>query len=485
LLTALGVVSFLFWAVMATLSTRDNIREVNALYDVHLAHTAKAFLFLMDPDDNSLQTSPHVMSATSVEQLLNTWPDLALRPDPQLPKPDSNTVNAMGSSNAYMSRRVDERYGASLRYQLWRDDGQLLFRSDNAPAMPITSVLGYSETRDAQDQGWRSYAVHDRNHQVRIIVSEPNTFRAQISNNMILSATTPFALGLPVLFLLLWFSIWRGLYPLAALSQEIAKRSPDSLTPLQVDGVPDEVRPIVITLNDLLKRVAHTLDNERRFTDDAAHQLRTPLAIIQSQLYSARHSPTPEALTPILDQLQTSVARAIRLVNQLLAVARLDPQDAAPELSAIDLAALAEDACTDLATLALQRQQTLELIATPQLAPVLGNAGMLTMLIVNLVENAMQYTQSGGLIHVQIQPSEKGVTLCILDDGPGIPPEEHDKVQQRFYRLAQQSQPGTGLGLSICKRIAELHHSTLKLGPGLQSRGLSVSLELATSTHQA
>jgi two-component system sensor histidine kinase QseC len=482
---ALGVVSVLFWAVMATLSTRDNIREVNALYDLHLAHTAKAFLFLMDPDDNTLQTNPQVMPAASVEQLLNTWPDLALRPDPNLPNPDAPTVNPTVSSNGYTSRKVGERYGASLRYQLWRDDGQLLFRSDNAPATPITRALGYSEARDAQDLGWRSYAVHDRNHHVKIIISEPNTFRAQISNSMIVSAATPLALGLPVLFLLLWFSIWRGLHPLASLSQEIAKRSPDSLTPLQVDSVPDEVRPIVITLNDLLRRVAHTLDNERRFTDDAAHQLRTPLAIIQSQLYIARHSPTPETLAPTLDQLQTSVARAIRLVNQLLALARLDPQHATAEFSAIDLAALTEDACTDLATLALQRHQTLELIAAPKLAPVLGNAGMLTMLIVNLVENAIHYTPTGGLIHVQLQPSDRGVTLSVLDDGPGIPLQEHDKVQQRFYRLAQQSQPGTGLGLSICKRIAELHHSTLTLGSGLQSRGLSVSIELATAPIEA
>ncbi len=479
LLIALGVVSFLFWSVMAALSTRDNIREVNTLYDVHLAHTAKAFLFLMDPDDNALQSNPSVMPAADIEQLLNTWPDLALRPfsdQPGTGTPGTQTAHAPATESPFGTK-----YGASLRYQLWRDDGSLLFRSDNAPTAPITRVLGYSDGRDAQGQGWRSYAVHDLNHRVKIIISEPHQFRGQINRSMILSAATPLALGLPVLFLLLWFSIWRGLYPLAALSQEISKRSPDNLTPMQAHNVPDEVRPIVIALNGLLQRVAQTLDNERRFTDDAAHQLRTPLAVIQTQLYTVRHTMASTPHQQALDQLQDSVARSIRMVNQLLALARLNPQQAPPVLMPIDLTSLSETVCAELAPLALQRNQTLELLAASHLPRVSGNPDLLSMLLLNLLDNAIHYTPPGGTIHVLLESTAQGVRLAVCDDGPGIAPDQRLKVQERFYRLAGQNQPGTGLGLAICKRIAELHGSTLTLTDGLHGRGLTVRVLLPTS----
>lgn len=484
LLIALGVVSFLFWSVMAALGTRDNIREINTLYDVHLAHTAKAFLFLMDPDDNTLQSSPSVMPSTDIERLLNTWPDLAMKPDTALSTP-ALSANGIPPGLRSATIRMGNAYGSSLRYQLWRDDGALLFRSDNAPTTPITSLLGYTDAPDAAGQFWRNYAVHDQNHQVKIIISEPHSYRDQINHSMILSAATPLVLGLPVLFLLLWFSIWRGLNPLIALSQEITKRAPGNLASMDVHSVPDEVRPIVIALNGLLERVAQTLDNERRFTDDAAHQLRTPLAVIQAQLYTVRRTLTSEPHRLALEQLQGSVTRSIRMVNQLLALARLEPQQAPPVFAPVNLSALSETVCAELAPLALQRNQTLELLAAPVLPAVAGNVDLLSMLLSNLLSNAIHYTPAGGTIHILLEPVGQGVALSVCDDGPGIAPDQRDKVQERFYRLVGQNQPGTGLGLAICKRIAELHHSTLTLTQGLQGRGLTVRVVLSTPGQMA
>lgn len=485
LLVALGVVSFLFWAVMATLSTRDNIGQVNELYDVHLAHTAKAFLHLMDPDDKAEEIFPSTMSAAAIEQLFESWPDLPERPqfihrlpgDPTptapltaLPLP-APTGKPLGSNKA--------KYGNSLHYQLWRDDGTLLFRTDNAPLTKITNQTGFSDSVDAQGKGWRNYNVYDRPHGVNIIVSEPHEFRAQLVRSMVLSTATPLALGLPVLFLLLWFSIRNSLRPLAALSQEITKRQPDNLSPIDEASVPDEVQPIVTALNDLLKRMGQTLENERRFTDDAAHQLRTPLAAIQAQLYTARNTQTGQAHQQALDQLQQSVARGIRLVNQLLALARLDPRQASPQLQPVNLGEVAESVCAELAALALQRDQTLELQAPPGLPLIHGHADMLSMLISNLVDNAIHYTDRGGHVTISLEPTRTGVQLAVCDDGPGIATEQRERVFERFYRVAQQSQPGTGLGLAICKRVAELHHTSLKLSDGLQGRGLAVRVDFA------
>jgi two-component system sensor histidine kinase QseC len=361
---------------------------------------------------------------------------------------------------------------------LWRDDGHLLFRSDNAPLDRMTKTMGYSDNADEQGKGWRNYHVHDTSHGVKIIVSEPHDFRAKLVRNMVIAAATPLALGLPVLFLLLWFSIRKGLHPLATLSQEISKRQPNNLTLIDARSVPDEVQPIVTALNDLLTRMGQTLDHERRFTDDAAHQLRTPLAAIQAQLYVARHTQAEAPRQLALEQMQHSVERGIRLVNQLLTLARLDPKQVRPEFQSLRLEKIAETICAELAPLALQREQSLELVAEPDLPPVSGNADMLAMLLSNLVDNAIHYTPRGGNILIDLQADGSGVQLSVCDDGPGIAPGQRHQVFERFYRIAEQSQPGTGLGLAICKRVADLHHASLTLADGLTGRGLCVRLHL-------
>jgi two-component system sensor histidine kinase QseC len=484
LLVALGVVSFLFWAVMTTLSTRDNINQVNELYDVHLAHTAKAFLQMMDPDHNE-EFFPTTMSSAAIDRLFNSWPELPNRAsifkNPAAPPkavssvPDSPKVQS--DSRPPGSRKT--QYGSSLRYQLWRDDGHLLFRSDNAPLGKMTQAMGYSDNADDHGKGWRNYHVHDTSHGVKIIVSEPHDFRAKLVRNMVIDAATPLALGLPVLFLLLWFSIRKGLHPLATLSQEISKRQPNNLTLIDARSVPDEVQPIVTALNDLLTRMEQTLDHERRFTDDAAHQLRTPLAAIQAQLYAARHTQAEAPHQLALEQMQHSVERGIRLINQLLTLARLDPKQARPEFQNIRMHKLAETICAELAPLALQREQSLELLAEPDLPPVRGNADMLAMLLANLVDNAIHYTQHGGNIVIRLEAAGSGVQLAVSDDGPGIVPDQRQRVLERFYRIAEQSQAGTGLGLAICKRVADLHQASLTLSEGLGGRGLTVRVHLS------
>ncbi|MDD5481130.1 ATP-binding protein [Rhodoferax sp.] len=480
LLVALVVVSVLFWAAIATLTTRDNIKEINALYDTHLAYTSKALLHLMDPDDDELQSFPTLLSALEVARLLDLSPNLPS--ERKLNPPAQPEQEALASTTEPTPSAMDQRkreFNQRLRYQLWRDNGQLLFRTDNAPAMHMATQPGFSDTQDAQGQGWRNYFVTDASHKVHMIVSEPHSFRQHLTRSLIISAATPLALGLPVLFLLLWFSVKRGLVPLAQLSHEIAMRKPDNLTPIDADKVPDEVRPIVTALNDLLTRMAHTLDNERQFTDDAAHQLRTPLAAIQAQLYTARHTRAGDTHQLALEQMQASVSRGIRLVNQLLTLARLDPKQAPPQLESVSLNAVAEAVCAELATLALQRQQTLELLAPAQVPPIEGNADLLAMLISNLLDNAIHYTPEGGQISLSLTQTPTEVSLCVLDNGPGIAAEQRSKVLERFYRVAAQHQPGTGLGLAICQRIAEIHHTTLQLSDHPAGSGLCVTVAFA------
>jgi two-component system sensor histidine kinase QseC len=229
---------------------------------------------------------------------------------------------------------------------------------------------------------------------------------------------------------------------------------------------------MVLALNDLLQRMAQSLESERRFTANAAHELRTPLAAIQAHLHAARAAESEAERLRAMYQLQRGVERGIRLVGQLLTLARLDPEQTLPDIQPVSLGEVAQAVCAELAPLALQRGQILELHVEPELPPLAGNADMLAMLLGNLVDNAIRYTPRGGQISVAVRRCASGFLMKVSDDGPGIPAAQRERVFDRFYRIANQDQPGTGLGLAICQRIAELHHATIELADGLDGDGV-------------
>ena len=372
----------------------------------------------------------------------------------------------MGSIEAMHSQ-----YERSLRYQVWSRDGLLLLRSANAPEQVLTPRDGLSESVEVDGQSWKYYAVWDRHHDFRIVVSEDNDLRNRLVRSIALRVVSPLGLGLPVLLALIWLSIRRGLWPLGRLAQEIESRKPDSLMPLADAQVPNEVRPLVNALNHLLERVGNSLEGERRFTANAAHELRTPLAAVKAQAYLVRTAVSEVERQDAIAQLQRGIERAIRLVGQMLTIARLDPQQTLPEIEPMELKEVAQSVCADLAPLALQRSQTLELQVEPGLPLLQGNADMVSMLISNLVDNAIRYTQTGGHIWVNVRKEENSICVCVEDDGPGIPLHLRERVFERFYRVANADQAGTGLGLAICQRIAELHGATIQLQAGVSEVG--------------
>jgi two-component system sensor histidine kinase QseC len=371
---------------------------------------------------------------------------------------------------------MQEEYEKNLRYQVWNSDGILLLRSTNAPTASMTEQDGYSETVDLEGRTWRHFGVWDIRRHFRIVVSEAYDLRNHLVRSIALHVASPLALGLPVLIVLLWFSINRGLNPLGVLTRELQIRKPDNLLPLDAGSAPGEIRPMVLALNELLQRVAQTLEGERRFTSNAAHELRTPLAAIQAQLHVARHADSEAEREQSLVQLQRGVERGIRLVGQLLTLARLDPDQPLPDAKLVNFGEIAEAVCAELAPLALQRDQTLELQVEPDLAKLSGNADMLSMLLSNLIDNAIRYTPFGGHIDVAVSHYLFGLMIEVSDDGPGIPPSQRERVFERFYRIASQDQPGTGLGLAICRRIAGLHHARMTLTEGPRNRGVTASV---------
>ncbi|MBI4996008.1 MAG: sensor histidine kinase N-terminal domain-containing protein [Rhodocyclales bacterium] len=473
LMATLIAASLGYWAVVVGIMIDDSINEAYELFDSHLAQTALALLRVADPDDTEpIQMPPHA-EPPGMGEIVGDWPHLAQR----IMAIRERLSAAEGPATADTSMHsLYGEYERHLRYQIWSRGGNLLLRSVNAPAAPLTERDGFSEFSDGKGSGWRMYGVWDQHGSVRVVVADAVDKRANLLRGIALNLVKPMVLGLPVLLFLLWYSIRRGLDPLRQLAREISDKRPESLTPIDAGTSPEEIRPMVLALNGLLQSVSRAMENERCFTANAAHELRTPLAAIQAHLAVARTATEPGEREQSLDQLQRGLERSIRLVGQLLTLARLDPEQALPDAEPVNIRDLLESACAEIAPLALARGQAMELTVAGDLAPLTGNGGMLAMLFANLIDNAIRYTPDGGRVAINAFQRESGLCVDVTDDGPGIPVAERERVFERFCRLADQSKPGTGLGLTICRRIAELHGAGIELVDGPGGRGLTVRL---------
>jgi len=278
-----------------------------------------------------------------------------------------------------------------------------------------------------------------------------------------------------------------ALAPLDRMSRAVAKRRPDAMSPLAANNVPEELRPLADSLNALLARLDEALAAQRRFTADAAHELRTPLAALKLQVGLAKRAQDDAHRSSAMSELEAGVDRAAHLVEQLVTMARLEPDSPDRRHESVDLAALAKDAIVARAALADDKRIDLGLTGAAS-ATVRGDPAMLAMLIGNLLDNAIRYTPAGGRIDVAIDTSG-ATSLSVIDTGPGIAPADRDRVFERFYRGGGTNQTsqgtGSGLGLSIVRRIANAHGAQVELADGSDGRGLAVHVRFpeAAITH--
>jgi two-component system sensor histidine kinase QseC len=369
---------------------------------------------------------------------------------------------------------VAHKYQRRLRFQIWSTDGRLLMRSKNAPETPLTASDGFSETQGA-DGHWRHFSQWNDSRSAQVQVSENHHIRDELIGHIAWRLLVPALFGLPLIGLWVWLATRHGLASLDGIARQIARRAPQQLQPLTPASAPEEIRTMLEALNGLFQRVAAALEGERRFTADAAHELRTPLAALQTQLQVALRARDDDERSRSLAQLQSGLTRASHLVDQMLQLARLDPESGLPDPQPVDLGILAEAVCADLGPLILEKNLDFALAAAPG-CTVTGQAEWLRVLIRNLVDNAVRYTPPGGQLLVSVAADDGQCRLSVSDSGPGIPALERESVLRRFHRLAQGTQPGSGLGLAIVARIAELHAAELELAAGTGGRGLRVSV---------
>jgi two-component system sensor histidine kinase QseC len=369
------------------------------------------------------------------------------------------------------------RYERRVAFQIWEGDAVLRLRSASAPALRLARRdEGFSDVV-LEGRPWRVFSRRDADHGLVVQVGEHRELRDDLAGRIAGHLLAPLLVALPALALLIWLAVGRGLAPLSRVNEQLAQRAPDYLEPLPAGGAPRELRPLIDTLNRLLERVRTALDSERRFTADASHELRTPLAALRTQAQVALAADDAGTRRHALEQMLAGCDRATRLVEQLLTLARLDPEAAARRHGPVALRAVAAQAVADATPRALAKDIDLGLAEGPAIE-VLGDPDLLALLLRNLVDNAVRYTQRGGEVSVALERQADGVVLAVSDNGPGIPPGERERVGQRFYRVLGSGESGSGLGLSIVQRICALHGARLVLADGPQGRGLRASVLL-------
>lgn len=357
--------------------------------------------------------------------------------------------------------------------QVWSQEGALVYFSRPHATLPSHALLGF-ETITTAEGPWRVFSMQMRG--VTVQVAQPMRVREQLAASAALRTILPFLVLLPLLALLVWYLIGRGLRPLVAMATAVKSRTPSALDALPVDHLPEEVRPLVLALNDLLGRLAQTLESQRQFVADAAHELRTPLTALRLQTQLAERAHSDDDRRVANAAVGEGLLRATRMVEQLLTLARQEPEAAPRALSKVDVLELARTTIADHALVAESKSIDLGM-ARGESATVEGEAEALRIMLANLVNNAIRYTPFGGRVDVCVFTEAKYAVIEVIDSGPGIPPEERIRVFDRFYRRAATDAAGSGLGLAIVKRIVERHggHISLHDAP---ARGLRARIEL-------
>ncbi len=358
-----------------------------------------------------------------------------------------------------------------MYYQLVDGDGRVLLRADDTPRAAFVAdgarSRGYA-TVWADGELWR---VHVRRGEGGITaqVGQPMDERLDLLEDLAVSLAWPALAMLLVLGLLCWVLIRRLLRPLDDAALRIGTKSPQDLSPVHADNPPRELQPMLDAINVLLARLATALDSERRFTSDAAHELRTPLAALRMRVQLIeRELQLPSAH---LQQLRADVDRCTALIESLLALARLEPQAEPLKTEPVSLATVLDTVTAGRAEAGrIERELA---VPTVQAAPVL-----LASALRNLIDNALRYGAANGRVRVSATPlADGGVRLAVRDDGPGVSAAERARLGERFFRVLGTGQAGNGMGLSIVVRIAALHEAPLRFEQGLDGRGLGVVID--------
>lgn len=344
-----------------------------------------------------------------------------------------------------------------LACQIWSFRGALLANSDSAPVARLGNhASGFGE-ETIDGQVWRVYAVENKALGVRVLVGDNLAVRDRLVSDVVTGLLLPAAAIIPILAALIWYCVGRGMQPIREVAQALGNRNADDLSPLPDAPSALEIRPMIEALNGLFRRVAGVRERERNFTSFAAHELRTPLAGLKTQVQVALSASDPALQKAALQQILNGVDRTSRLISQLLDMARVESPNSYSALQWINAGELFSAMTRDLSLLAKGHNVTVACEPSLNCLEILSDRHLLSVNLRNLLENAILYSPNGGIVACGQHVVAECVVLTVSDEGPGIAEDEVSRVTERFYRGRHRSTVGSGLGLSIVE--AALSHS--------------------------
>lgn len=422
------VITFSLLIVISYFKTKD---ELDELYDANLQQVA-------------------ILVGTQYD---NTQGTLAL--DPHLIRSTSNKIKAEHHFYVRISDAADHA----------------LYISHPNIQLPTPTKPGISTIIDG-DQRWRVFSLRLNNE--RIDVAQALRARDSTIIEVALSLVLPYLLLIPGLLLLVWVTIQKGLKPLDKLSYTIQSRQYGLLEPLSIGKIPVEIKPLVDALNGFIEKLANMVEVQKRFTSDAAHELRTPLAAVSLQIELLEHADDALERKMAIESLKSGINRSIGLVNQLMTMAMVEPGALQLPLHHVSLATVIKSSVEQLLPFASIRN--IDLGANiPADIVINGEFNSLVVLLNNLIDNAIKYTPKNGVVDVNLLQEGNVAILQVRDTGPGIPAEVMPHVLERFYRGEHPNIHGSGLGLSIVQSIVEQHDAIVQI-ENAPERGLLVSI---------
>lgn len=426
----------------------DSTHEVEEIYDAQLAHSARLLQGLM-------RTPVREEERAGLYRAFNE----ALAQAGQRSKPG-------------------HPYESKLAFQVWDASGHLLVHSAGAPSLESPSQQEGFAALELGPHKWRGFLLRDTSTGLLIWTGERDDVRRELVTSIVRHTLFPTLLGSLLLAALLWWAIGWGLAPLRNMAAVIRARHADSLQPLQLEPLPSELAPMQAALNRLLGQIEQLLERERRFIADAAHELRTPLAVLRVHVQNATQARDEAEREQSLGYLLGGIDRATRVVNQLLTLARMEPLIERGEMAQVDVLALVRETLAELTPWVLKQGLELDLEAGEGDYHLNADPGSLGIALQNLVTNAVNHSPAGGRLHVRLSADAQRLLLQVEDQGPGIPAEDLERVFERFY--SRGTVQGAGLGLAIVQSIARRHAGQIRLR-NLDSGGLQASLELPRS----
>jgi len=458
LVTAIFSVLIIVSIIAITFSYGESRRSIQELFDTELAHSAQGLMAVILPQLTKTDLD-------TIQSQLNQLPDF-----------NDNDINEQADKDIYQ-----HQYEHKLAFQFIDRDGNVLLRSTNAPSTPMTKIerrYSYVRFTDSKfnNTDWRIFTLWNNTNHYLVQVAERDDVRNKLVSNISLQLTIPIIISLLFLCVLTWHAVNRSLEPIKSLVDQVTQRELANLSPLREKNFPVELQPLVNVLNDLFIRLTEAFEKERRFTDDAAHELRTPLAALKVQAQVAIRADNNDERTRALGKVLTGVDRATHLLEQLLTLARLDTakQDT---YRIVDLVSIITSTISELTVQASKKPVTLKFVAAENTKfKLVANPYHLSIMFRNILENAINYSPAYSFVLIDLSLQKEYVVLQVEDTGPGIDEALVPRLFDRFYRAPGNEISGCGLGLSIVKQIAQLYDINVNLHAKKDSPGTIASM---------